>query len=127
MESTCYLTKLMQNKNHDYDYIKTNINQETNIMTVEGLRAGKTYYMNILTTNELTGEVITYRPIVFVTSLKERRLKIVGIFVLTTVLLLFIIFAYQICRKYRLERAKLSSLDIEKMPDGDLKTKNISL
>ena len=127
MESTCYLTKLIQNKNHDYDYITTNLNKEENIMTVEGLKSGKTYYMNILTTNELNGEVITYKPIVFVTSLKERRLKIVGIFILTTVLLLFTIFAYQICRKYRLERAKLSSLDIEGKPDGAFKSKNINL
>ena len=127
MESTCYLTKLIQNKNHDYDYIKTHLNKEENTMTVEGLIAGKTYYMNILTTNELNGEVITYKPIVFVTSLKERRMKIVGIFVLTAVLLLFIIFAYKICRKYRIERAKLSSLDIEAKPDGDFKSKNINL
>jgi len=127
MESTCYLTKLIQNKNHDHDYITTNLNKETNTMTVEGLIAGKTYYMNILTTNELSGEVITYKPIVFATSLKERRLKIIGIFFLTLVLLLFTIFAYYICRKYKIEKTKLSSLDIEKTSDGPFKSKNINL
>ena len=127
MESICYLTKLVQAKNHDYDYITTNLNKETNVMTVEGLIAGKTYYMNILTTNELSGEVITYKPIVFVTSLKERRLKIVGIFILTTILLVFTILAYNICRKYKIEKAKLNSLDIEKVPDGSFKSKNINL
>jgi hypothetical protein len=127
MESICYLTKLIQKKNNDYDYITTNLNKETNTMTVEGLKSGKTYYMNILTTNKLNGEVITYKPIVFVTSLKERRLKIVGILCLTAILLLFSIFAYQMCRKYRLEKAKLTSLDIEKIPDGAFNSKNINL
>ena len=126
MESTCYLTKLMQNKNHDYDYIQVKLIPEKKLINVEGLRPGKTYYMNILAKNDINGEVITYKPIIFSSSLRERREKIVGIAFLTTVLLLFTIFAYYILRKYKIEKAKLSSLEIEK-PDSGFKKKNINL
>ena len=127
MESTCYLTKLMQNKNHDYDYLKVTLIPEKKIFNIEGLMPGKTYYMNILAKNDLNGEVITYKPIIFSSSLKERREKIVGIAILTTILLLFTIFAYNIWRKYKIEKAKLSSLEIEKAPESGFKKKSINL
>ena len=60
--------------------------------------------MNILAKNDINGEVITYRPIVFTSSLRERREKIVGIAFLTTVLLIFTILAYYILRKYKIEK-----------------------
>jgi hypothetical protein len=127
MESTCYLTKLKESQNHDYDYIQTKLIPEKKIFNVEGLRPGKTYYMNILAKNDINGEVITYRPIVFTSSLRERREKIVGIAFLTTVLLIFTIIAYYILRKYKIEKAKLSSLEIEKTPESGFKKKNINL
>ena len=127
MESTCYLTKLMQNKNHDYDYIKAKLIPEKKIINVEGLLPGKTYYMNILAKNDLNGEAITYKPIIFSSSLKERREKIVAIAFLTTVLLVFTILAYNILRKYKIEKAKLSSLEIEKVPESGFKKKSINL
>jgi hypothetical protein len=127
MESTCYLTKLMQNKNNDYDYIQTKLIPEKKIFNVEGLLPGKTYYMNILAKNDINGEVITYKPIIFTSSLKERREKIFGIAFLTIVLLIFTILAYNILRKYKIEKAKLSSLEIEKTPDRGFKKKNINL
>ena len=127
MESTCYLTKLMQNKNKDYDYIQTKLIPEKKIFNVEGLLPGKTYYMNILAKNDLNGEVITYKPIIFTSSLRERREKIIGIAFLTTVLLVFTILAYNILRKYKIEKAKLSSLEIEKAPDSGFKKKSINL
>ena len=126
MESTCYLTKLMLNKekNNEYSYIKSTLDKESNSITVEGFRAGKTYYMNVLIRNNITGEVITYKPIMFTTSLKERRIKIIGVAFLTAVLVLFTYFAYNICRKYRIEKAKLTSLNIE-TPQISSKKKNV--
>ena len=126
MESTCYLTKLMLNnqKNNEYSHIKSTLDKKSNNIIVDGFGIGKTYYMNVLIRNNLTGEVITYKPIMFTTSLKERRIKIIGVAFLTAVLVLFTYFAYNICRKYRIEKAKLTSLNIE-TPQISSKKKNV--
>ena len=129
MESTCYLTKLMleKEKKNEYDYLSSTLDKESKSIIVDGFKAGRTYYMNILIKNNLTGEVITYKPIMFKSSLKERREKIIGVAFLTAVLILFTYFSYNIYRKYRIEKAKLNSLDIEKTSQSSNKKKNINL
>ena len=120
MESTCYLTKLIQRKekNNEYSYLKTNYDSKNHILNVKGFLSGKTYYLNILAKNEYTGEVITYKPIMIVTSMTVRKLKIFIIIFLTAILLLLFICAFKIYRKYRIQKAQIENFEINNETDN---------
>ena len=120
MESTCYLTKLIQRKekNNEYSYLKTNYDSKNHILSVKGFLSGKTYYMNILAENEYTGEVITFKPIMIVTSMTVRKLKIFIIIFLTVILLLLFICAFKIYRKYRIQKAQIENFEINNETDN---------
>ena len=116
MSSTCYLTKLSQNKEkyEKYNYIKTNYDKENNIFDVKGFKGGKTYYANILAKNEYTGEIITYKPFMFQTSIFYRRAKVFVIIFLTIIFFVFLCLTFTIYRKYRIAKSKMNNLEMGK-------------
>ena len=124
MGSTCYLTKLIQDKekNNEYDYLNINYDKEKNSLNVDGFLGGKTYYMNILAKNEYTGEAVTYKPIEIRTIYIPNALKAFVIFFLTIIFVFFFYVTCNIYRKYRIERAKIQ-FEIEKTPESSLKSK----
>jgi hypothetical protein len=133
MESTCYLSKLYQKResNEISENLKYNYDKKTNSINVYGLLPGKTYYMNILAKNEYTGETITYKPIVLITTKKTSTIKIVLIVILTAAFIIISMVLFYIYRQYRKEASKIKS-DIEnKSDDFSKKTfgniKNINL
>ena len=132
MESTCYLTKLQQsNQNKKFDYLKINYDKKKNSFYVKGFETGKIYYVNILAKNERTGEVITYKPVMIVSSLSERKLKLFVVVFLSIVLIVFICAAFRIYRKYRIEKMQLNFVEENNNSDNiekKIKTvKNINL
>ena len=124
MGSTCYLTKLIQDKEkkNEYDYLKINYDKEKNTLNVDGFLGGKTYYMNILAKNEHTGEAVTYKPIMIVTSQLFFRMKIVTITILSIILVIFVFCAFKVYRKYRIENSK-TNFAIENKPESSFKKK----
>ena len=124
MESTCYLTKLQQNSiQNKFEDLDINFDEEKNQFIVAGLKSGKTYYMNILGKNEHTGEVITYKPVMIIYSLKTRKIKIGIIILLTFIILAFLYIAFTLYRKYRLQKLQLNF--IEENNDGSSIKKKI--
>ena len=134
MESTCYLTKLIQKTayNNTYEYIKTNYNKDSNTIEVSGFLGGKTYYVNVLAKNTITGEAVTYKPIMLVpVNITSGMRAFVTIF-LVAVFVVFFYCTFNIYRKYRIEKAKITSFDIEQKSESTLKKaigslKNINL
>ena len=133
MGSTCYLTKLIleKEKKNEYDYLNINYDKEKNILNVDGFLGGKTYYMNILAKNEYTGEAVTYKPIEIRTINIPNSLKDFVIFFLIIIFVFFFYVTCKIYRKSRIERSKIQ-FEIEKTPESSLKSKignikNISL
>ena len=122
MESTCYLTKLSQNKNkYDvYNYITTNYDKKNNIFNVKGFKGGKIYYINLLGKNEYTGEIITYKPFMFKTSIHLRIAKIFVIVLFTILFFVFICVAFTLYRKYRIAKSKMNDLGMGNIPDNTL-------
>ena len=127
MESTCYLTKLAQKyeKHNYYNYLTTNYDKKANVLNVKGFKGGKTYYMNILAKNEYTGEAISYKPIMIETSIAIGKVKIFVIIFLCILLLVFILIAFTIYRKYRIQTAKITSFDINRGSEDSIKKKNL--
>ena len=120
MESTCYLTKLMQNKerNKKYKYLKTQYDKVNNIFKVQGFLGGKVYYINILGQNSHTGEIITYNPLMITTFKFEKGSWTFVTVFLSIILIVFICFTFTIYRKYRIQKAQLDIFDSNKN-DGD--------
>ena len=110
MGSTCYLTKLKQKKekNKEYDYLNINYDKQKNTLNVDGFLNEKIYYINILAENEHTGETITYKPIMIITSSIKKKVKIFIIILLFIVFLVLLYFAFRIYRKYRLKKHKIN-------------------
>ena len=135
MESTCYLTKLIQKyeKNDTYNYLKTHYDKENNVFTVKGFMQGKTYYMNFLGKNDYTGEIITYKPIMIVTTYFKRNSQIFVIIFLIIIFIVFILCIFNIYRKYRVQKAQLDSFETTQDPDalnkkfGNLKNINLNI
>ena len=129
MESTCYLTKLIQNKerNNKYKYIKTNYDKKNNF-NIKGLKRGKTYYMNILAKNEHTSEIITFKPVMIDISISFRLGKIFVIIILLFLFLFFLFYTFRIYRKYRITESKINNFEINQNKKNSLgkKFKNIS-
>ena len=119
MESTCYLTKLLEKyeKNNQYNYLKSHYDKKNNVMKVEGFMEGKTYYMNILGKNEYTGEIITYKPIMIVTTTIRSKVKIFFIILLSIIFFIFIFIAFYLYRKYRIKRAQIDNFETSQDPD----------
>ena len=115
MVSTCYLTKLKQKKekNNKYYYLNINYDKQKNTLNVHGFLNEKTYYLNILAENEHTGETITYKPIMIITSSIMKKAKIFIIILLVIVFLVVLYFAFRIYRKYKLKKHKIH-FDISK-------------
>ena len=133
MGSTCYLSKLIleKEKKNEYDYLNINYDKEKNTLNVDGFLGGKTYYMNILAKNEHTGEAVTYKPIEIRTFNIPNALKAFIIIFLILIFVLFFFVACKIYRKYRIEKSKIQ-FEIEKKPESTLKSaignlKNINL
>ena len=130
MESTCYLTKLMQNKerNKNYQYLKTKYDKVNNAIDVEGFLGGKVYYINILGKNTRTGEIITYNPLMITTSIFVRTVKPVVIIILSIIFTVFLCMAFTIYRKYRVEKAQLEIFNTNKREEGGIsqKIKNLN-
>lgn len=132
MESTCYLTKLQQNSiQNKFEDLDINFDEEKNQFIVAGLTSGKTYYMNILGKNEHTGEVITYKPVMIIYSLKTRKIKIGIIILLTFIILAFLYIAFTLYRKYRLQKLQLNFIeennDVNSIEKKIGKSNNINL
>jgi len=129
MESTCYLSKLLENqeKNNQYSYIKTNYDKKNNVLTVDGLEAYKTYYINILGKNEYTGEILTYKPVIIITSLFEQKATVYVIVFLIIIFIAFICAVFYIFREYRIQSSKMSNLNINKSSESSLNKKIDSL
>ena len=127
MESTCYLTKLIQRKekNNEYSYLKTKFDSKNNILNVKGFLDGKTYYINILAKNEYTGEVITYKPIMVVTSQNTNKLKLIVIIILAVVFLIFVYGTFNIYRKYRIQKAKIANFEMNNNGSDNIFKKKI--
>jgi hypothetical protein len=131
MESICYLTKLEQNNGiNKFEDLKIQYNEEENTFKVEGLNLGKPYYMNILGKNTITGEIITYKPVMILYTLTRRRIKIGITIVLTLIVICFLYAAYSIYRKYRLQKMQLNF--VEESNDSSInrrfgKSKNIGM
>jgi hypothetical protein len=132
MESTCYLTKLIQkNENNRFDYLKINYDKKSNSINVNGFLEEKIYYLNILAKNEHTGEVVTYKPILINTKNRfDRTSKFVIVFLIVIFIIIFFCLV-DIYRKYRIENSKIKS-EIEKKNDssflnkiGNLKNVNL--
>ena len=130
MESTCYLSKLIQNnQNNKFEYLKINYDKKNNEFKVNGLKAGKAYYMNILGRNIKTGEIITYKPIMVVLSMKA---KIFIIVFLVIIIIIFLCGAFTMYRKYRLQKLQLDFVEENISADKDIpkkieESKNIDL
>jgi hypothetical protein len=123
MESICYLTKLQQNSiQNKFEDLDINFDEEKNQFIVAGLKSGKTYYMNILGKNEHTGEVITYKPVMIIYSLKTRKIKIGIIILLIFILFAFLYIAFTLYRKYRLKKLQLNFIE-ENNDDSSIKKK----
>ena len=132
MESTCYLTKLQQNSiQNKFEDLDINFDEEKNQFIVAGLKSGKTYYMNILGKNEHTGEVITYKPVMIIYSLKTRKIKIGIIILLTFIIFAFLYIAFTLYRKYRLQKLQLNFIeennDVNSIEKKIGKSNNINL
>ena len=135
MESTCYLTKLMykEEKDKKYKYLKTKYDKDTNVLSIKGFKAGRTYYINILAKNEYTGEVITYNPVMIVTSLAARALKTFYIVVLIIIMCILIYLAFKLYRMFRLELTRLDVIESNKNDEfdkhkiGNLKNINLDI
>ena len=130
MESTCFLTKLMQNKDYQkqYSYLKTNYDKKNNVLNVEGFLGDKTYYINILAQNQLTGEIITYKPMTVITSSGfGSKIRPFVIVLLIILFILFICLAFYFYRKYRIEKSKISDFQIDKNSDRSLKSINSNI
>ena len=132
MESTCYLTKLQQsNQNKKYDYLNIKYDKKTNSFYIKGFESGKVYYMNILAKNEITGEVITYKPVMIVSSMAERKVKIFAIIFLSIVMIVFVCVAFRIYRKYKIRNMQLQFVEENNNIDNTEKKikqlKNINL
>ena len=132
MSSTCYLTKMQQsNLMDEMKNIYIEYNKENNAFIIEGLKEGETYYMNILAKNTLTGEIITYRPVVIQFPKSSKIFRIVGTIFLSVIILIFLCIAFRIYRKYRIQKMQLDFVREEKEKDsldkklGD--SKNIDL
>ena len=125
MESTCYLIKLIENKerNNEYKYIKTNYDKENNNFNVKGLKNGKTYYMNILAKNEHTGEIITFKPVMIEISISFRYAKFFSIIILLLLFLFFLYYAFRVYRKYRIAESKINNFEVNKNPKDSLMKK----
>jgi hypothetical protein len=130
MESTCYLTKLKQKREikNEFNYLNVEINQENKIIKISGFNIGETYYINILAKNELTGEIITYRPIIMNTYTEIKTAKIVVIVILSILILVFLYIAFYVYRKYRIQKSQLEEQTNEKKPKDSIikKLKNLS-
>ena len=129
MESTCYLTKLMQNKERskNYQYLQTQYDKVNNVINVKGFKGGKVYYINILGQNSHTGEIITYNPLMITTSLLQRSVSIFVIVFLVIIIIIFIFLTFSIYRKYRIEKAQLDIFDSNKTDEDRVKPNNINL
>ena len=114
MESTCYLNKLIQKRarNDPYNYLKTNYDKKSNTISVDGFIGGKTYYVNVLARNSITGEAVTYKPVMLLPVELPNSVKGFVTILLTVIFVLFFYFTFSIYRKYRIERAKIT-YDIE--------------
>ena len=114
MESTCYLNKLIQKRarNDPYNYLKTNYDKKSNTISVDGFIGGKTYYVNVLARNSITGEAVTYKPVMLLPVELPNSVKGFITILLTVIFVLFFYFTFSIYRKYRIERAKIT-YDIE--------------
>ena len=121
MESTCYLIKLKQ-KNKKHEGIEINYDEKNRMFKITGLEGGKEYYMNILATNENTGEVITYKPVRIVASVATRRLKVMLIIFLVFILIVFLFAAFTVYRKYRIQKIELNY--VEELNRASPKNKN---
>jgi len=130
MESTCYLTKLKQKREikNEYNYLNVEINQENKIIKISGFNIGEIYYINILAKNELTGEIITYRPIIMNTYAEKRIAKIIAIIILSILILVFLYIAFYVYRKYRLQKNQIEEQKDEKKTKDSIlkKLKNLS-
>ena len=130
MESTCYLTKLIQDKerNNKYKYIKTNYDKKNNNFNAKGFKNGKTYYMNILAKNEYTGEIITFKPVMIEISVSFGYAKIFAIIILLLLFLFFLYYAFRVYRKYRIVKSKINNFEVNQKSKGSLakKFKNIT-
>ena len=119
MESTCYLTKLKQsNQNSKFKYLEINFDKKNNAFNIKGFKTGKVYYMNILGLNEKTGQTITYKPLMIISSSASRNLKIFIIVFLIIVMVVFLYVAFTFYRKYRLKRLQLAFVE-ENISDGN--------
>ena len=128
MESTCYLTKLMQKeeKNKAYSYLETNYDKEKHIFNVIGFKGDKKYYINILGKNGYTGEIITYNPVMIITSKYIWRMKTFVIIFLVIMFIVFLLLTFRIYRKYRIEKAQLDVFETNKSIEGiENKMKNL--
>jgi hypothetical protein len=114
MESTCYLNKLIQKRarNDPYSYLKSNYDKASNTISVDGFIGGKTYYVNVLARNSITGEAVTYKPIMLIPVELPNTVKAFITIFLTVIFVLFFYCTFSIYRKYRIERAKIT-YDIE--------------
>ena len=86
--------------------------------------------MNILGKNTITGEIITYKPVMILYTLTRRRIKIGITIVLTLIVICFLYAAYSIYRKYRLQKMQLNF--VEESNDNSInrrfgKSKNIGM
>ena len=104
------------------------INQENKIIKISGFNIGEIYYINILAKNELTGEIITYRPIIMNTYAEIKTAKIVVIIILSILILVFLYIAFYVYRKYRLQKSQLEEQKSEKKTKDSIiqKLKNLS-
>ena len=123
MESTCYLTKLKQkNQNNKFNYLKIDYDKKINGFLIKGLYAGKVYYMNVLAQNEQTGEVITYKPVMIVSSLASRKVKLFVVIFLSIVAVVFLYATFTIYRKYRLQKLQFNFVE-ENIEDKNIEKK----
>ena len=133
MESTCYLNKLIRKRttNDPYNYITAKYDKETNTISVDGFIGGKTYYLNVLAKNTITGESVTYKPIMLNPVELPNTVKAFVTILLTVIFVMFFYCTFSIYRKYRIERAKIT-YDIEGKSESTLQKaigslKNINL
>ena len=66
MESICYLNKMYQSmtKSKEFKYISTEYNRQRNVLNVKGLLRNQIYYVNVLLSNSLNGEIIALKPFI---------------------------------------------------------------
>ena len=108
MESVCYLSKLYESIANDTEAqsIEYKYNHKTHTIRVKGLKKNEKYFMNVLITNPVTGEVLTFKPVQVISDYGAISWFLIGMFILGIVIVTFI--AGYFYNKYRQTNEQLN-------------------